>query len=1096
MSTTNIQNYLSNVFRPAYTYNTTTSQFQASLNMSNINDLTVNSLAASQFNIGDINGNVYVGSNAGNTSDTLRDAFRNVALGATAGFSISNVQDSIFIGYASGLNTVDASSIIAIGKGTITGGSETIYIGTETGNILGSNNIFIGHGISPSAGLSDRIFIGVNSSGQTVFNADLSQNRVGILTSNPRYDIELGAYTYVQDGLGINADPREHTLNVNGDMFVEDGYGFMTFDHDEVTSNSVFNLGSYTPGKKMIVSISGDLLISGFLNISAGTSQTEVTGQTVTALNFLNAPEALTTLGTTNISGILTTTSGAVFHELNVSGLTVRGPSMDASQTSATFSNIGARANLNVSGTSFFGGNALFTSSTIDASSSTLRINALNGFGSLNVSGNSFFGSNLNVGNTTNLVTLNVSSNFTQYGIMNVSGQSFFSSPVTMNTSLSVSNKSFFYNDLEVSGNLIIRGNTVTNTDATYRNIVANGTLNVSDSTFLRGGLFVRGALNMSGGGAINASSSSMNINSLLVRNGLSASGSITLNTLTVSGPAVFSNAGTFATLESLGVFTVGGVSTLSNTGVRGTLNVSGASQFASLLTASGVLVSSNLGVRGGVNVSGASLFTSLLTASGILVNNNLGVQGGINVSGASLFTSNLGVFGTFNASGSSVFTSNVAVSGGFNVLGSSIFSSNLGVSGAINVSGNILSASGIGVGTTPATSVHIVKPLTINPQLTPPGASTNLGQLFVGVPTNSKRLAIGFTDALGGAFDGGFVQAYDPTANTVKAMGLNPNGGGIGINLWSPLAPLDISGNIIVRRSTGTNGYSGKFSLVDPSLNSPLNTWGIGTYNVPSSTTAGADFTLARLNTGGAVQGFPFYIRRDNGHVGINNITPSVHLDVSGDTGVSGTLNVSGSLFALGPLRGPKNYKRYQFFNPQQDVTTSTAFYPNFASNVRISSNASPSTIVNLTFTLSPAVGEQDIRTFDTLALYVYGIYIDGLSVVIGPRADNIASLTKRSNLIDLGNPSASTYGGYTATRAWSTLTGSPPSDYLVVGHNENNYYSTNSLMFVLQSNFDYNSATASITFPIADGRNGTGGTVFTYLGTPVIFQAVPLYC
>ena len=177
MNTTGIQNYLSNVFRPVYTFDTTNSNFIPKLELSNISTYSGNTVAVFRADIGDANNNVYVGSNAGNAFNRLQACSNVTTVGYGAGGGISNVNNSVYLGYYAGNGATDASSVIAIGINAVGGGSSNIFLGTSNGT-TGARNIFIGHNITAASTVSNQIRIGYSN--QIPIAADLSRNWVGL----------------------------------------------------------------------------------------------------------------------------------------------------------------------------------------------------------------------------------------------------------------------------------------------------------------------------------------------------------------------------------------------------------------------------------------------------------------------------------------------------------------------------------------------------------------------------------------------------------------------------------------------------------------------------------------------------------------------------------------------------------------------------------------------------------------------------------------------------------------------------------------------------------------------------------------------------
>ena len=230
MSTTGIQNYLSNVFRQVYTYDTTAALFTPRLELSNIDTYSGNSVSVFTAAIGDAACNVYVGSNAGNRYDFIQ-ANRNVtAVGYGAGGGSSNVSNSVYIGYEAGSAASDASGVIAIGSKAIGGGTSNIFIGTGTGSV-GNNNIFIGHSIAPG-NVSNQIRIGLGN--EIALAGNFTSKWVGLggilnpVDANTKFDVS--GNTRINGALGIFMPPGDRTLDVNGSFRVNNGSALLQLD--------------------------------------------------------------------------------------------------------------------------------------------------------------------------------------------------------------------------------------------------------------------------------------------------------------------------------------------------------------------------------------------------------------------------------------------------------------------------------------------------------------------------------------------------------------------------------------------------------------------------------------------------------------------------------------------------------------------------------------------------------------------------------------------------------------------------------------------------------------------------------------------------
>ncbi len=259
MNTTGIQNYLSNVFRPIYTYDSTTFNFTPRLELSNIDTYSGNSVNVFTAAVGDSNDNVYVGRNAGNPYNFLQ-ACRNVtALGVGAAASISNDSNCVYVGYYAGQGSSNADDVISIGADSGGNGDSNIFIGSSTGTV-GNSNILIGHRIDPVSA-SNQIRIGYSN--QIPIAADLCLNWVGLggpLTPvDVNNNLDISGNARIQGQLGINILPGGRTLDVNGNFRAADAFGTLDFSNAVTRSTGGF------------VSLTGSNVVSNTSNVSIGT---------------------------------------------------------------------------------------------------------------------------------------------------------------------------------------------------------------------------------------------------------------------------------------------------------------------------------------------------------------------------------------------------------------------------------------------------------------------------------------------------------------------------------------------------------------------------------------------------------------------------------------------------------------------------------------------------------------------------------------------------------------------------------------------------------------------------------------------------------
>lgn len=215
-STSNVQNLLVNVFRPAYTYGSSTG-YVPSLVFSNVDTIISKTMVTSNAVINDGGNNVYIGSNAGNVYSNLRGSSNNVAIGYNAGNLMSNSLSNVILGYNAFTGPLsNVSNTIAIGANVLGGGSSNIYIGTTTGS-TGSSNIFIGNGITPG-NVSNQLRIG------SALFGDLTNKYIGINNTAPITSFDVSGDAYFRGKLGIQVPYPDKTLDVNGQTQSSGGY--------------------------------------------------------------------------------------------------------------------------------------------------------------------------------------------------------------------------------------------------------------------------------------------------------------------------------------------------------------------------------------------------------------------------------------------------------------------------------------------------------------------------------------------------------------------------------------------------------------------------------------------------------------------------------------------------------------------------------------------------------------------------------------------------------------------------------------------------------------------------------------------------------
>lgn len=282
-SVSNVQNLLANVFRPTYLYNTTTSNYQTKLELVNIDTVSANVVSTFAATVGDASGNVYVGIGAGNSHSTLGASSNttDTFVGTGAGGATLNVKNSVFLGYRAGYGVSNSSNSISIGTNTLNGGNSNIYIGCATGIATGSNNIFLGTGLSNGNTSASNLLL-IGSGSNTTICGDLSNNRIGVNMSSlsdpsSRIVFDVSGYSRISGpsntgGLGINIDPGEYTLDVNGNMRASDGWASLVMSH--VNNDATLTFSNVRPGysNATIQSTGGFYSLTGSIVISGNTT--------------------------------------------------------------------------------------------------------------------------------------------------------------------------------------------------------------------------------------------------------------------------------------------------------------------------------------------------------------------------------------------------------------------------------------------------------------------------------------------------------------------------------------------------------------------------------------------------------------------------------------------------------------------------------------------------------------------------------------------------------------------------------------------------------------------------------------------------------
>lgn len=310
-STANVQSYLQYVFRPVYTWNSNTGGFSTQLNLSNIDALTVNTARFGVIYVGDDSNNMYIGSNSGNLPPqvTLCNSSNNTSAGISSASGISNAVNSEFVGYQAGSagkfitesvfigayagtsntsnvnnvligtanssNLANVSNTISIGGQAGGAGNSNIYIGTSNGRGLrGSSNLLLGNAINlttlGSSFLNRNNLFAVGSGANVLMAGDFSTGVVSIGSVNTTapslnpgstatypgiITLDVTNWTRVGTGLAIGIDPGDYTLDVNGNVRVNDGHSSISMDNNY--NNPPYATGLETQSAVKIEALAG-----------------------------------------------------------------------------------------------------------------------------------------------------------------------------------------------------------------------------------------------------------------------------------------------------------------------------------------------------------------------------------------------------------------------------------------------------------------------------------------------------------------------------------------------------------------------------------------------------------------------------------------------------------------------------------------------------------------------------------------------------------------------------------------------------------------------------------------------------------------------
>ncbi len=382
-STSNSQNLLVNVFRPVYTYSAG-SGFTPRLVVSNVDILSAGAVQTGNFQFGDANNNLFIGSNAGGGSNNAS----NVGIGVGAMNNKTNSTGTVAIGTNTLQGATAAVDTTAIGTEITGGGTSNVILGARSGTI-GSNMILLGPGLATTGDVSGKLYIGQSNISNSLIYGDFNQRYVGINRTDPTTNLDVSGDMRVTRWLSAGfsgAYSPQGAIDANGYVYASLGFRAQggsaanpafTFIDDSGTGffqNDTSGFAISAKGVRIMdisadntVYIYGNLKAFGSVNIGSVDTSSFVFSDGYVRDNAVNPVTDVSRAGirttTLDVSSLLQTSNG--MFRVGPSGA----PTVDISGSSIRAANI--------YGTSFVQSPFFHdAASTFDLSSGNLRVNS------------------------------------------------------------------------------------------------------------------------------------------------------------------------------------------------------------------------------------------------------------------------------------------------------------------------------------------------------------------------------------------------------------------------------------------------------------------------------------------------------------------------------------------------------------------------------------------------------------------------------------------------------------------------------------------------------------------------------------------------
>jgi hypothetical protein len=368
-------------------------------------------------------GNVYVSSNLTVDEDTLHvDATTN-----SVGIETKNPQANLHV-----VGNVYVSSNLTVDEDTLHVDATTHSVGVETkspsanlhvvGNVYVSSNLTVDedtfhvdtttHSVgvetkNPSANLHvvGNVYVSSNLTiDEDTFHVDATTNSVGIETKNPQANLHVVGNTYISDDLtvatdtfhvdatiervGIKTKTPDAELHVVGNVYVSSN---LTVDEDtlhvDATTNSV---GIETKNPQANLHVVGNVYVSSNLTVDDDTLHVDATTNSV-GIETKNPSANLHVVGNVYVSSNLTVDDDTLH--------------VDATTNSIGIETKFPKANLHVVGNVYVSSNLTVDEDTlhVDATTNSVGIETKNPTSNLHVVGNAYVSSNLTTDGTLTL---------------------------------------------------------------------------------------------------------------------------------------------------------------------------------------------------------------------------------------------------------------------------------------------------------------------------------------------------------------------------------------------------------------------------------------------------------------------------------------------------------------------------------------------------------------------------------------------------------------------------------------------------------------------------------------------------------------------